>query len=144
MSRPIHVAPWKTREELLVWLKEADSKPEYQRRLVIWMAVVQPRPAAQVAEALGISTQVVWKWISEYNRMGPDGLDRSGRGGRRRSLLSLSAERALVTKVRSLQSQEPCPSLRSLLPEVRRTLRRDVSLHYLYGLMARWRDSEAE
>lgn len=106
MSRHTQVAPWKTPDEMLVWLKEASTKAEYQRRLVIWMAVVQPRPASQVAEALGISTQAVWKWVAEYNRLGPDGLDRTGRGGRRRSLLSLSAERALVAKVRHLQSLE--------------------------------------
>jgi transposase len=144
MSRPTRVAPWKTRDELLAWLKEASTKGEYQRRLVIWMAVVQPMPAVNVAEALGISMQAVWKWTSEYNRLGPDGLDRIGRGGRRRALLSLSAERALVVKVRALQSREPRPSLRSLLPEVRRTVRREVPLHYLYRLMTRWQTGEPE
>jgi transposase len=144
MSRLTQVAPWKTRDDLLAWLKEASTKAEYQRRLVIWMAVVQPRPAALVAEALGISTQAVWKWISDYNRLGPDGLERTGRGGRRRALLSLSAERALVVKVRTLQSREPRPSLRSLLPEVRRTVRQEVPLHYLYRLMTRWQTSDLE
>jgi transposase len=127
-----------TREDLLVWLKEASTKDEYQRRLVIWMAVVQPRPAKTMAEALGISTQAVWKWISQYNRQGPEGLARTGRGGRRRALLSLSAERALVSKIRTLQTRNPRASLASLLPEVRRTVRLEVPLHYLYRLMARW------
>lgn len=144
MSRPTHVAPWMTREELLVWLKEARTKDEYQRRLVVWMAVVQPMPAKSMAEALGISTQAVWKWISEFNRLGPEGLARAGRGGRRRALLSLSAERALVSKIRKLQSRIPRPSLRSLLPEVRRTVRLTVPLHYLYRLMARWSPDDGE
>ena len=144
MSRLTHVAPWMTREEFLVWLKEAGTKDEYQRRLVIWMTVVQPRPARALAEALGISTQAVWKWISEYNRLGPEGLARPGRGGRRRALLSLSAERALLLKIRKLQSRNPRASLASLLPEVQRTVRLEVPLHYLYRLMTRWQTDTSD
>jgi len=138
MPRTAHVAPWKTREELLEWLQEADSKEAYQRRLVIWMAVVHPMSATQVAKLLGISVQSVWKWLGEYNHSGPEGLERVGRGGRRKALLSLSAEKSLVAKIRSLQTQSPHLPLSHVLPEVERLLKRKVPLHYLYRLMRRW------
>ena len=138
MPRTAHVAPWKSREELLEWLQESATKEVYQRRLVIWMAVVHPLPATQVAEMLGISVQSVWKWLGEYNRLGPEGLERVGRGGRRKALLSLSAEKSLVAKIRSLQANDPHLPLSQLLPEVERLLKRQVSLHYLYRLMRRW------
>lgn len=138
MPRTAHVVAWKSRDELLEWLREAGSKDVYQRRLVIWLAVAHPMPASQVAEMLGISPQAVWKWLGEYNHSGPEGLERVGRGGRRRALLSPSAEKSLVARIRSLQAQSPRTPLSHFLPEVHRILKRAVPLHFLYRLLRRY------
>lgn len=51
-----------------------------------------------MAELLAVSTPAVWKWAGEYNPLGPEGLQRKGRGGRRWGLLSLEEERAFLAQ----------------------------------------------
>ena len=87
MRRPVKLEPWFSAEQLVAWMQEAPDKPSYQRRLAIWLTHLGPFPASEVAKMLGVSKQAVWKWVSEYNQRGADGLDREGRGGRRWGLL---------------------------------------------------------
>lgn len=142
MTRTSQLVAWMSRDEVRDWVTTAESKGEYQRRLVIWIVTDHPMPAAEVARILGISKQAVWKWISEYNRMGPRGLDRPGRGGRRRALFTLAAEQSLVESLRRLQARKPQPSIRSLVPLATRILGRRVSVDYLYRLLRRWPQEE--
>lgn len=138
MTRTAQIIAWMSQDEMHAWLKGAETKVEYQHRLVIWMAVTHPMPANQVADMLGISTQAVWKWIGEYNHSGPEGLARLGRGGRRRALFSLAMEKSLVERIRTLQAHKPSPSIRSLVSQVSKILGRKISVDYLYRLLRRW------
>lgn len=142
MTRTSQLVAWMSRDEVRDWVTTAESKGEYQRRLVIWIVTDHPMPATEVARILGISKQAVWKWISEYNRMGPRGLDRPGRGGRRRALFPLTVEQSLVESLRRLQARNPQPSIRSLVPLATRILGQRVSVDYLYRLLRRWPQKE--
>ena len=138
MPRTTTIQPWMTLEEMQAWLRAPVDRQEYQRRLTIWILFRKPMPAAQVADLLGISVQAVWKWVGEYNRLGPEGLKRTGRGGRRTGLLLLPAEKALAKLLHRLRDREPKPPVSSLLPQVCRMLGREVPLHFLHRVLRRW------
>src|ERR1017187_7424115 len=88
MRKTSLIRPWLSEKQLQAWVREARSREDYQKRLAIWLTVTGPFPAHRVASLLVVSKQAVWLWISQYNRLGPDGLQRQGRGGRRRAYLS--------------------------------------------------------
>lgn len=83
MRKPAQIKSWLTPEELLSWLKEAPTVEAYQKRLAVWLTYIGPFHAQEVAKMLGVSKQAVWLWLGQYNKHGPDALDRKGRGGRR-------------------------------------------------------------
>jgi transposase len=141
MRPPSRLSPWFTPDELVAWLQEAPDKASYQRRLAIWLTHLGPFPAGEVAAMLGISKQAVWKWVSAYNRQGPGGLDREGRGGRRWGLLSEEEERALLARFAARAKSGDIVSAKQLLPEVCEAVGREVSLAYVYKLLHRqqWR-----
>jgi len=74
-------------EELRDWVREPTDRASYQRRLAIWMTHHAGFHAQKVADLLQVAQSSVWKWIGEYNRCGPAGLERKGRGGRRWAFL---------------------------------------------------------
>jgi transposase len=80
MRNPSELAPWFSPEELLAWVQEAGDKAAYQKRLAIWLTHAGPFHAGEVARYLGVSKQAVWLWVGQYNKLGPDGLERPGRG----------------------------------------------------------------
>ena len=141
MRPPARLQPWFSADQLAAWMREAPDKASYQRRLAIWLTQLGPFPAAQVAEMLGVSKQAVWKWVSEYNHLGPAGLDREGRGGRRWALLSEEQERALLEAFASRAQRGDIVTAKQLLPEVCKAVGREVSLAYVYKLLHRqqWR-----
>lgn len=140
MPRTAQITPWMSHAEMLRWLKEANTKEDYQRRLAVWISAIGSVPAAKIADFLGVSVQAIWKWTAEFNHSGTDGLERKGRGGRRRAIASLKEEMRVVTKIRQLQARKPVPSLRSLVPMVGKLLGHPVSEDYLYRLMRRHRE----
>lgn len=81
MRKPAPIHAWLSPEDLQTWVREARGRDEYQRRLAIWLAYIGPFPVHHVATLLGVSKQTVWLWVSQYNRHGPQGLERHGRAG---------------------------------------------------------------
>ena len=141
MRPPAKLEPWFTADQLVAWVQEAPDKASYQRRLAVWLTHLGPFPAAQVAAMLGVSTQAVWKWVADYNRQGPEGLDREGRGGRRWGLLSVDEEQALLGRFATRARTGDIVSAKQLLPEICTAVGREVSLAYVYRLLHRqqWR-----
>lgn len=141
MARHASVAPWFTMDQLRAWMQEAPDRDSYRRRLAIWLTFLGPYPASQIAEILGVSTQAVWKWVGEYNRSGPGGLDRQGRGGRRWGLLTLEQEMALLARWETRAQAGDVVTAKQFHADVCRVVGRDVSLAYVYRLLHRhhWR-----
>ena len=98
MRPPATVQPWLSTEELQVWVREAPNKDSYPRRWAVWLTQVGQLPAHQIAEWLCVSKQAIWHWIGQYNRQGPEGLERQGRGGRRWAYLSLEEEETFLRR----------------------------------------------
>ena len=141
MRRPALIHQWLSRERLQAWVKKARSREEYQKRLAIWMTLTGRFPAHRVASLLVVSKQAVWLWVSQYNRLGPDGLQRRGRGGRHRAYLSLTQEAALLDSLQKRAQRGDAPTARQVQEEVSHATRIKVSISYVYRLFDRigWR-----
>jgi hypothetical protein len=112
MARVTRVAPHLTLEQVKQKLHSATSIWLRECWLVIYTAMLEPRPAQAIAAQLGVSRPFVAKISSLYKRFGPHGLETIGPGGRRNAYLSqaeagilciqsLSCRPAFVTSMRS-------------------------------------------
>jgi len=85
-----------SKEEIQERIKTTAGFWRVQKWLVIWNALVDPRPAREIALHTGLAEQSVHNLISRYNRLGPEAVAGPGKGGRRRSYLSWDEEAALL------------------------------------------------
>ena len=137
MRRPALIHPWLSEKKLEAWVRTARSREEYQKRTAIWMTLRGPFPAHRVASLLVVSKQAVWLWVGQYNRKGPDGLERQGRGGRRRAYLSLDQETALLKILLARAERGKAPRAREVQAEISKVTRINVSISYVYRLFER-------
>lgn len=126
---------------MISWVQQAPNREAYQKRLAIWLTVIGPFYAHEVAQMLCISRQAVWLWISQYNKNGPDGLERQGRGGRRWSYLPWVQEQALLKSFEESSAKGEFITVKQFLPEIKKLTGKEVSLSYVYKLLYRhnWR-----
>jgi len=141
MKTPATITPWLPEEELAAWVQDAPDKAAYQKRLTIWLTHTGPFHAQKVADLLQISKQAVWLWVGQYNREGPPGLARAGRGGRRWAFLGWEEEEALLARFESRALQGEVLTAKGVWVEVVQAAGREVSLDYVYRLLHRhqWR-----
>jgi transposase len=86
-------------------LKTTTKYWERQKWLVIYNAMIDPRPAKDIAKHVGVSKGFVHKVIQEYNRQGKAALSTPGKGGRRNYYLSWSEEKQLIDKFKKKASK---------------------------------------
>lgn len=141
MRNPSQLNPWFSSEELLAWVQDAGGKTSYQRRLAIWLTHAGPFHAGEVARYLGVSKQAVWLWVGQYNRKGPAGLMRVGRGGRRWGFLNPEEEGCLLAQFMERASRGDVVTALHLHRDICRRVGREVSMAYVYKLLHRnaWR-----
>ena len=84
-------------EEVQHKIKTAANFRQQQKWLVVYNALVDPRPAAEIAKHTGTSKRTVHQVISEYNRLGVAAIETPGKGGRNNSYLSLEAEKEFLS-----------------------------------------------
>lgn len=79
-------------EEVQQKLQTATNFRQQQKWLIVYNALVDPRPAAEIALHTGTSIRTVHQVISDYNRLGSAAIETPGKGGRNNSYLSPEAE----------------------------------------------------
>lgn len=139
MRNPSQIVGWLSDIELQEWVREACDVDSYKKRLAIWLTVIGPFHAHQVAAMLGVSTPSVWLWLSQYNKRGPSGLSRKGRGGRRRAFLSWDEEEAVLNSLETRAVEGKVLTAKQLLPVIRQEVGKEVCLGYVYALLKRHR-----
>lgn len=137
MRPPAQIKSWLSIERMFQWLQAAPEQSAYKRRMAIWLTHTGRLHAHKVAEVLGISKQAVWLWIDQYNRLGPDGLNRQGRGGRRWGFMTLQQEAELLKPFIQKTQQGQSLKAAAIRPIVERSFGRKVSLPYIYRLLSR-------
>jgi len=92
MTKVTRVKSHLTEAEIIAKIKETVGFWRVQRWLVILNALVDPRPAKQIALHTGLAVQTVHNLVSTYNRLGSQVVETPGKGGRKCSYLSFEEE----------------------------------------------------
>jgi transposase len=61
---------------------------------IIYLALIKPRKAEEIARDMGVSVTTVRRVISRYNRLGLAAIETPGKGGRRHEYMSSEQERS--------------------------------------------------
>lgn len=85
---PVEAVQERIRGEKRPWLR--------QRWEIIYQGLVAPRPASEIARAVGVSLSTVHQVMSMYKRGGAAAIETAGKGGRRRQYLTIEQERGFL------------------------------------------------
>jgi transposase len=122
-------------------LDQAASKAEYQRVLCVWLRAALGMPAAEIATALGWHTGSVHNLHSRYLHEGASALLGGDHGGRRRALLSLKEEQALLRTFTATAEQGGVAEASRIRVALEQQVGHPVTKSTVYRLLARhgWR-----
>ncbi len=96
MARITRAAPHLAAEEVKTRLR-LDPRPLYRQRwLIIYNAQVDPREAMEIATHTGTTVSMVHRTVATYNRLGVEGVETPGKGGRRHQYLTFEEEQAFL------------------------------------------------
>ncbi len=69
-------------DEIRMKMRMCTGFLKFQKWLVIYNLLVDPRPLAEIARHTGLSESSVYRIVSEYNSGGPDSIDALSKMGR--------------------------------------------------------------
>jgi transposase len=141
MRPPAKIRAWLTPAAMVEWVYAASAEPMLLRkRLAVWLTAAGPFYAARVAQLLSVAEVSVWRWVARYNRLGPEGLGPSRRGGRRHGHFGDRQQEAEA--LAELDPEALAGDLLSAAPiraELERAIGRSLSHAGLYQLLTRHR-----
>ena len=137
MRPPAKIKPHLSIDKMFLWLRSAPDKASYKRRMAVWLTHTGNLHAPKVAQILGISPQAVAAWVRQYNKLGPDGLNRTGRGGRRHALMTPRREEEILAPFIKMAKSGRTPKTPKIKQALEKALNRKVSLPYIYRLLSR-------
>jgi hypothetical protein len=76
------VAGYLSADEVRMKMRMSSGFLRFQKWLVIYNLLVDPRPAAEIARHTGLSESSVYRIIAEYNNGGPESIESIGKMGR--------------------------------------------------------------
>lgn len=130
-----------TSEEVMERIKSTQGFRNVQRWLVIWNALIEPRPAKDIGKSTGMAEQTVHNIISQYNRNGPKALETPGRGGRKKAYLNLEEERELLKSFETKALTGQVATAKDIKKEIEKKVGHAVHKSTVYRMMRRhgWR-----
>ena len=140
MRPPANIEPWLDEAGLKWWVRLADSKAQYQRRLAIWWTAAG-RSAPAIADLLQTSPRSVRRWIAAFNAGGPAALEDINLGGRRWANLTAADERAVLGALQPRARAGRLVTVTEIRAAVEDRVGHPVSPRSLYDLLHRhdWR-----
>jgi len=139
MARVTRVAPHLSLDEVKQKLDTATKPWLRQRWLVVYTALLDPRPAAEIAGQIGVSRPFVSKISSLYKRFGPRGLETVGPGGRRNQYLTKDEEAAFLAPFIEQAAQGEIVTTRLIHQAFEQRLGHQVDESTIYRLLQRHR-----
>jgi transposase len=130
-----------SKEEIQTKIKTTVGFWRVQKWLVIWNALVDPRPAGEIALHTGLAEQSVHNLISRYNRLGPEAVEGPGKGGRRRYYLSWDEEVVFLESFKQAALTGQIATVAEIKEALERRLGKRVHKTTVYRLLKRhgWR-----
>jgi transposase len=130
-----------SKEEIQAKIKTTVGFWRVQKWLVIWNALVDPRPAGEIALHTGLAEQSVHNLISRYNRLGPEAVEGPGKGGRRRYYLSWDEEVVFLESFKQAALTGQIATVAEIKEALERRLGKRVHKTTVYRLLQRhgWR-----
>jgi transposase len=128
-------------EEIQQKIKTASSFRRQQKWLIVYNALVDPRPAEEIALHTGTSKRTVHQVISNYNRQGIEAIETRGKGGRRRGYLSLAEERNFLSQFIDSATQGLITTIAKVKRAYESKIEKTVHNSSIYRLLERhgWR-----
>ena len=137
MRPPAKIKPHLPIDKMFLWLRNAPDEASYKRRMALWLTHTGNLHAPKVAQILAVSAKAVAAWIRQYNKFGPDGLERSGRGGRRHALMTPQQEAQILAPFIKMAKSGRIPKTPQIKQALETALNKKVSLPYVYRLLSR-------
>jgi len=133
--------PHLSQEEIQERIKATVGFWRVQKWLVVWNALVDPRPAGEIALHTGLAEQSVHNLISRYNRLGPEAVEGPGKGGRRRAYLSWDEEAAFLESFKQAALTGQIATAAKIKEALERRIGQKVHKTTVYRLLQRhgWR-----
>jgi transposase len=136
--RTLQIAGHLSDTQLKEKLSSTAGKPEFSRWQILYMIQVGKIHAASViAPLVNLSKPSIYKIVEQYNKQGVSGIKYTARGGRRRSLLSLTQETALLASVEQKAAKGLIKTANDIRVMVEAKVGKSVSDDYLWDLLSR-------
>jgi len=130
-------------EEVKQRWQSAQKQSAKQHWLIIYNALVDPRPALKIAQHVGVGKSTVHRIISEYNRHGPEALDKPGKGGRHDGSGNLTAaeEKEFIDSFRAKAVKGQIATAEEIKIVLEKKLQKKVHISTIYRMLERqqWR-----
>ena len=141
MSKITKAKPHLSAEELKQKIKTTVGFWRVQKWLIVYNALNYPRSAVEIAEHLAVSTSLVHKTISEYNRYGASAIETKGKGGRRNSYMSKEEEQKFLNGFITQAQAGTIATVEQIKAEFERIIGKTVHKTTIYRLLERngWR-----
>ena len=139
MARVSRVLAHLSKAEIEEKMRTASRFSHQQKWRIIYNALVEPRPAAEIAKHVGTTVRMVHRVVSEYNRHGAAAIETPGSGGRRRSYLSLEEEQALLEQLTPAAKTGKLTTRIKVKQAVEEKLGHNVHKSMVYRLLQRHR-----
>ena len=108
---------------------------------IIYLALMKPRKAEEIARDMGVSVTTVRRVISGYNRLGLAAIETPGKGGRRHEYMSVEQERSFLQPFFARAAQGEIATGEEIKLAFEAEVKHKVHLTSIYRLLDRhgWR-----
>lgn len=126
-----------SKEELEEKIKKSNKHWLLKRWLIIYQALIDPKPAKEIAKTLGVGKQTVNNLISAYNRYGVEAVETKGKGGRRREYLTLEEEKKFLERFIEKAKSGRLVTVKEIQKEFEEIVGHEVNESTIYYLLKR-------
>ena len=108
---------------------------------IIYLALMRPRKAEEIARDMGVSVTTVRRVISGYNRLGLAAIETPGRGGRRHEYMSVEQERSFLQPFFARAAHGEIATAEEIQRAFEAEVKHEVHITSIYRLLDRhgWR-----
>lgn len=127
--------------DFIVYIKECKDKNECQKLRAIFLYRVQKKSAKEVALTMHTSINNVYQWAHKYKKHGIAGLETKTKGGRKRAVMNLADERAIIDEIAEDSSKGLIVIASKIQELAEKRAGKKIFKNYAYSLLKRhdWR-----